>query len=47
MLEASGVKAVVSHQHRYGAHYRKVHEEIVRAARWGASTPSTEPPPAG
>ena len=26
MLESSGVKAVVSHQHRYGAHYRKVHE---------------------
>jgi predicted dehydrogenase len=26
MLEASGVKAVVSHQHRYGEHYRKVKE---------------------
>ena len=26
MLDASGVKAVVSHQHRYGAHYRKVKE---------------------
>src|SRR5271157_418978 len=24
LLAASGVKAVVSHQHRYGAHYRKV-----------------------
>jgi len=27
-LEQSGVKAVVSHQHRYGAHYRKVKEII-------------------
>lgn len=26
MLEESGVRAVVSHQHRYGAHYRKVKE---------------------
>ncbi len=26
MLDAAGVKAVVSHQHRYGAHYRKVKE---------------------
>jgi len=26
MLVASGVKAVVSHQHRYGEHYRKVKE---------------------
>jgi len=26
MLEAAGVKAVVSHQHRYGPHYRKVAE---------------------
>jgi predicted dehydrogenase len=26
LLAASGVKAVVSHQHRYGAHYRKVKE---------------------
>ena len=26
LLDASGVKAVVSHQHRYGAHYRKVKE---------------------
>ena len=24
LLEASGVKAVVSHQHRYGVHYQKV-----------------------
>jgi predicted dehydrogenase len=27
-LESAGVKAVVSHQHRYGAHYRKVKEII-------------------
>ena len=27
-LDAAGVKAVVSHQHRYGAHYQKVHEII-------------------
>jgi predicted dehydrogenase len=27
-LEVAGVKAVVSHQHRYGAHYRKVKELI-------------------
>ena len=26
LLDAAGVKAVVSHQHRYGAHYRKVKE---------------------
>ncbi len=26
MIRASGVKAVVSHQHRYGPHYRKVKE---------------------
>lgn len=28
MLDDAGVKAVVSHQHRYGAHYRKVKEII-------------------
>jgi predicted dehydrogenase len=28
MLEAAGVKAVVSHQHRYGAHYQKVKETV-------------------
>jgi predicted dehydrogenase len=28
MLEAGEVKAVVSHQHRYGEHYRKVREAI-------------------
>ena len=27
-LDASGVKAVVSHQHRYGDHYKKVHSII-------------------
>jgi len=28
LLRASGVKSVVSHQHRYGAHYQRVHEII-------------------
>jgi predicted dehydrogenase len=32
LLEASGVKAVVSHQHRYGEHYRKVHEIVAGGA---------------
>jgi predicted dehydrogenase len=32
MLAASGVKAVVSHQHRYGEHYRKVKEIIASGA---------------
>ena len=32
MLASSGVKAVVSHQHRYGAHYRKVKEVIASGA---------------
>ncbi len=32
MLEASGVKAVVSHQHRYGEHYRKVKEIVASGA---------------
>jgi len=32
MLDASGVKAVVSHQHRYGEHYRKVHKIIASGA---------------
>ena len=32
MLHASGVKAVVSHQHRYGEHYRKVREIIESGA---------------
>src|SRR4051812_27028883 len=27
-LDASGIKAVVSHQHRYGEHYQKVHSII-------------------
>ncbi len=34
LLESSGVKAVVSHQHRYGAHYRKV-KEIVESGALG------------
>lgn len=32
LLAASGVKAVVSHQHRYGVHYRKVQEVIASGA---------------
>jgi predicted dehydrogenase len=32
MLDAAKVKAVVSHQHRYGQHYRKVHEIISSGA---------------
>jgi predicted dehydrogenase len=32
LLRASGVKAVVSHQHRYGIHYRKVGEIIASGA---------------
>jgi len=28
LLQASGVKAVVSHQHRYGQHYQKVKETV-------------------
>jgi predicted dehydrogenase len=32
MLDARGVKAVVSHQHRYGAHYQKVKEIIAGGA---------------
>ena len=33
-VRAAGLKTVVSHQHRYGAHYQKVHE-IVRSGRIG------------
>jgi predicted dehydrogenase len=32
MVQAAGVKAVVSHQHRYGVHYRKVKEIIASGA---------------
>jgi predicted dehydrogenase len=32
LIRQSGVKAVVSHQHRYGAHYRKVKEIIASGA---------------
>jgi predicted dehydrogenase len=32
LLDAGGVKAVVSHQHRYGVHYRKVKEIIAGGA---------------
>ncbi len=31
-LDQSGVKAVVSHQHRYGEHYKKVKEIVARGA---------------
>jgi len=32
LLDEAGIKAVVSHQHRYGAHYRKVKEIISSGA---------------
>ncbi len=32
LLAAAGIKAVVSHQHRYGEHYRKVKEIIASGA---------------
>ncbi|MCX6996392.1 MAG: Gfo/Idh/MocA family oxidoreductase [Kiritimatiellaeota bacterium] len=32
MIQQSGIKAVVSHQHRYGVHYRKVKEIIASGA---------------
>ncbi|MBI4875006.1 MAG: Gfo/Idh/MocA family oxidoreductase [Acidobacteria bacterium] len=32
MIEAAGVKVVVSHQHRYGVHYRKVKEVVASGA---------------
>ncbi len=32
LIQKAGVKAVVSHQHRYGAHYRKVREIIASGA---------------
>jgi len=32
LLDSSGVKAVVSHQHRYGVHYRKVKEIVASGA---------------
>jgi predicted dehydrogenase len=32
LLKASGIKAVVRHQHRYGEHYRKVKEIIASGA---------------
>jgi len=32
LLSESGVKAVVSHQHRYGAHYRKVKQIVISGA---------------
>ena len=38
---AAGVKTVVSHQHRYGEHYRKVQRDHRRAARSAGCTRST------
>ncbi|HET8549054.1 MAG TPA: Gfo/Idh/MocA family oxidoreductase [Bryobacteraceae bacterium] len=32
LLESSGTKAIVSHQHRYGSHYRKVKEIVASGA---------------
>src|SRR6185503_13463493 len=32
LIRKAGVKAVVSHQHRYGVHYRKVQEIVARGA---------------
>jgi len=32
LLDSAGTKAVVSHQHRYGVHYQKVHEIIASGA---------------
>jgi predicted dehydrogenase len=32
LLTDAGVRAVVSHQHRYGEHYRKAHEAVVSGA---------------
>jgi predicted dehydrogenase len=32
MLDAAKVKAVISHQHRYGEHYKKVHDIIASGA---------------
>jgi predicted dehydrogenase len=32
LLQSSGVKAVVSHQHRYGEHYKKVKEAVAAGA---------------
>jgi predicted dehydrogenase len=32
LIDDSGIKAVVSHQHRYGAHYRKVKEIVASGA---------------
>ena len=32
LLDAAGVKAVISHQHRYGVHYQKVREIIASGA---------------
>lgn len=32
MLDAAKIKAVVSHQHRYGEHYKKVHDIIASGA---------------
>lgn len=44
MLSASGVKAVVSHQHRYGPHYRKVKEIAASGALGKVHTISATSP---
>ena len=46
MLDAARVKAVVSHQHRYGEHYAKV-KEIVASGAMGTCIPSMAIPQAG
>ena len=40
LVQGTGVKTVVSHQHRYGQHYQKV-AEIIQGGALGASTPFT------
>ena len=44
--QPSGVKAVVSHQHRYGEHYRKV-KEIIASGALGRVHTVYGTPPAG
>jgi len=46
LIEESGIKAVVSHQHRYGVHYQKV-KEIAASGDLDGSRWFTLPPPAG
>jgi predicted dehydrogenase len=46
LIRQAGVKAVVSHQHRYGVHYRKA-KEIIAGEDWGECTACTAQPPVG